>query len=53
MRAIKYTILFAAAIGLYIAGNSLPEQDEFVHRFVDQLTVSFSHASSVGKSSGM
>ena len=39
MRAIKYTILFAAAIGLYIAGNSLPEQDEFVHRFIDQLTV--------------
>ena len=39
MRTIKYTILFAAAIGLYIAGNSLPEQDEFVHRFIDQLTV--------------
>ena len=39
IRAVKYTVLFAAAIGLYIAGNSLPEQDEFVHRFIDQLTV--------------
>jgi NAD(P) transhydrogenase subunit alpha len=39
IRAIKYAILLAAAIGLFIAGNSLPDQDEFVHRFIDQLTV--------------
>jgi NAD(P) transhydrogenase subunit alpha len=39
MRAIKYAIYLVLAIGLYIAGNSLPESDEFVERFIDQLTV--------------
>jgi len=39
MRTIKYTIFLAAAIGLYIAGDSLPEDDKFINRFIDQLTV--------------
>ena len=31
--------MLAVAVGIYIAGSSLPEQDEFVQRFIDQLTV--------------
>ncbi|MBC8202022.1 MAG: Re/Si-specific NAD(P)(+) transhydrogenase subunit alpha [Planctomycetes bacterium] len=36
---LKYTILLAVAIGLYIAASSLPEKDEFVQQFIGQLTV--------------
>ncbi|HIN84263.1 MAG TPA: Re/Si-specific NAD(P)(+) transhydrogenase subunit alpha [Phycisphaerales bacterium] len=36
---IKYLILLAIAVGIFIAGNSLPDKDTFVQRFIDQLTV--------------
>jgi NAD(P) transhydrogenase subunit alpha len=36
---LKYTILLAVAICLYIAASSLPEKDEFVQKFIGQLTV--------------
>jgi NAD(P) transhydrogenase subunit alpha len=36
---IKYLIVLAIAIGIYSAGNSLPDNDTFVQRFIDQLTV--------------
>jgi NAD(P) transhydrogenase subunit alpha len=35
----KIVVMLAVAVGIYIAGSSLPEQDEFVQRFIDQLTV--------------
>ncbi len=38
-RILKYIILLAIAIGIYSAGNSLPNNDPFVERFIDQLTV--------------
>jgi NAD(P) transhydrogenase subunit alpha len=38
-RILKYVILLAIAIGIYSAGNCLPNNDPFVERFIDQLTV--------------
>jgi len=37
--AIKYSLLLAIAAGLYFAASSLPSDNAFVQRFIDQLTV--------------